>query len=116
MQGSMGSLEGLEDDMRLLEQEYQQGALSPEVEQKQKKILDKLLEAKKSLRERKLDPERQSETAKQQQPPPGPVPVPIEEPWERQLHGLLENHEGDLSPEDRQILERYYLQLAEEEP
>ena len=45
-----------------------------------------------------------------------PTPTPVEEPWEKQLHGLLESHEADLSPEERQILERYYLHLAEDQP
>jgi hypothetical protein len=116
LQGSMGSLEGLEDDMKDLERQYQQGALSPEAEAKQKKILDKLLEAKESLRERKLDPERESKTGKQLPPQEPSASRPVEDEWEKQLRGLLENHEADLSPEDRQILERYYLRLAEEEP
>lgn len=116
LQGSMGSLEGLEDDMKDLERDYKDGALRPEVEEKQKKVLDKLLEAQKSLRERKLDPQRESQTAKPMAPAPPSPSRPVEEPWELQLHGLMEDHEADLSPEDRQVLERYYLRLAEEEP
>jgi hypothetical protein len=116
LQGSMGSLEGLEDDMKDLERQIEQGALSPEVEQRQKKILDKLLEAQKALRERKLDPERESESAKPAPPAESAPSKPVEDPWEKQLHGLLDDPEADLSPEDRQILERYYLRLAEEEP
>jgi uncharacterized protein DUF4175 len=116
MQGSMGSLEGLEDDMKDLEKHYQQGALTPEAEQKQKKILDKLLEAQQALRERKIDPERESRSAKAQPPAESAPSKMVEDPWEKQLHGLLDDPEADISPEDRQILERYYLRLAEDQP
>ncbi len=116
LQGGMGSLEGLDDEMRELERHLSEGALKPEIAERQEKILDKLLEAERSLRERKLSPERQSKTAKEQAPFQARSPEKPKELWERQLEGLLEDQESELSPEERSILEQFYLRLAQEEP
>ncbi|MBN1825133.1 MAG: hypothetical protein JW958_02630 [Candidatus Eisenbacteria bacterium] len=109
-----GRLDEITEEMRKVEQELENADLSPETRERQERILSRMLDAQRSLRERGYRKLRRSETAgeaaaRETPGPRGPVGRELEEMRDDPFR-----EDGFVSPPEYEELIRAYFRALEE--
>ena len=98
--------------MRETERELRGGRLSEETLQRQQNILQRLLEAERSVNQRGREEQRQSETGHDRPDPDRPDHLDAPEgPADRLRHDLIRALESGYAPDYQDLIKRYFEQL-----
>ena len=116
--GIMGDLNKIADEMKSVQEDMEGGALTPETVRKQERILSRLLDSQRSMRERDHERRRQSETASEYtRKSPPELNVSSIEGQNRLRNDLLKAMEEGYSRDYEELIRTYYeaLQTLERE-
>lgn len=108
----LGDLEKIADEMREVVRNLQQSNVNPETVQKQERILSRLLDASRSMRERDFEKRRRSETGTQiARKSPGELDPSTLEGHDRLREDLLKALEQGYSKDYQELIRKYFEAL-----
>jgi len=111
----LGDLDQLIEDMKRVEEDLRRKDVDPRIKERQERILSRLLDAQRSIRQQEMSPQRQSETgtlARRRSPPPIPEDLLRHE---RTLEEDVLRGANDRYPTQyRRLVEEYFRALSRE--
>jgi len=108
----LGRLDQVEREMREVEEQLRQGLASGELEEKQNRILSRLLDAQRSVNRRDFDPQRESRTGEDvARPSPGAIPGEMLLENDRLRLDLLKAEADRFPAQYRALIESYLRSL-----
>jgi hypothetical protein len=107
----MGSMDKVKEDMEKTEQELLNNVITQETLLRQQKILSRMLDATKSVRERDMEEQRQSKSASEQQ---RVSPAELDEKQKQELlrYELLRSLDAEYNPGIKILIERYFQEFG----
>ena len=110
----LGDLQRVANDMREVQTDMAQGNVNPETLQKQDRILSRLLDAQRSMRERDFEKRRKAEsgTAATRQSPP-PIDLSTVEGRNRLQRDLLRALEEGYARDYEELIKKYFEALQQ---
>lgn len=116
MQNLLGELSGLGKEMQEIEELLQQDETGAKVQEKQERLLQRLLDAEKSVREQKDDQKRKGETAQEYERLDRPADLDDAKALLRKkaLENKARLNRERIVPEYRDVLKDYFQRLSEE--
>lgn len=107
----MGNMDKVKEDMEKTEQELINNVITQETLLRQLKILSRMLDATKSVRERDMEEQRQSKTGSEQQ---RINPAELDEKQKQELlrYELLRSLEAEYNPAIKILIERYFQEFG----
>ena len=108
----LGRLDKAQDEMRDVEEVLRQGAMSGELEEKQQRILSRLLDAQRSVNRRDFDPQRESRVGEDVvRRSPGEIPAELMRQSDRFRQDLLKSELDRYPAQYRAFVEAYLRSL-----
>lgn len=112
----LGRLDQIAKDMEEVVKDLQNRAVDRQTVERQQRILSRLLDAQRSLRERDFSKERQAETGKTYRTiSPGPLPPDLGERASRMQQDLLRALQENYTRDFQQLIQRYFEALSQQE-
>ncbi len=112
----LGDLDQVAREMAEVESNLQQGNVNPETIKKQERILSRMLDSQRSLRERDYEKRRRAEAGRTlSRPTPADIDLSAQEGKNRLRQELLKVLEGRYSKDYEDLIRRYFEQLEKEE-
>jgi hypothetical protein len=112
----LGDLDRVAQDMIEVQTDLEQGDISPETLQKQERILSRLLDSQRSVRERDYEKRRKAEPGKEyERSLPGEIDLTTQEGRNRLRQEMLKVLEGKYTRDYEELIRRYFEQLEKEE-
>lgn len=112
----LGDLEKIAEEMKEVQTDLEQGNVNPETIQKQERILSRLLDSQRSMRERDYEKRRRAEAGKNyQRTSPADLDLSTQEGKSRLRQELLKALEGKYSKDYEELIRKYFEQLEKEE-
>ncbi len=109
----LGRLDQAQKEMKEVEEQLRQGATGDDLEQKQTKILSRLLDAQRSLNRRDFDPEREARRAEDiARPSPAALPADLMRETDRLRLDLLKADADRYPSQYRAFIEAYLRTLG----
>jgi hypothetical protein len=107
----MGNMDKVKEDMEKTEQDLMNNIITQETLLRQQKILSRMLDASKSVRERDMEEQRQSKSGSQQD---RVSPAELNEDQKRELlrYELLKSLEAEFNPGMKILIERYFQEFG----
>ena len=103
-------------EMQEVQTDLEQGNVNPNTAKKQDRILSRLLESTKSMRERDYEKRRKAETGKDiQRVSPADIDLSTQEGKNRLREELLKVLEGKYSKDYESLIKKYFEQLEKED-
>ena len=117
LQKTLGDLGKIAQEMREVQTDLAQSAVSPETMQKQDRILSRLLDAQRSARERDFEKRRRSESGRDvARPGPGPLDLTSQEGKNRLRRDLLKALEQGYARDYQELIKKYFDALEQQNP
>ena len=114
---TLGDLGKIAQEMREVQTDLAQSAVSPETMQKQDRILSRLLDAQRSARERDFEKRRRSESGRDvARPGPGPLDLTSQEGKNRLRRDLLKALEQGYARDYQELIKKYFDALEQQNP
>ncbi|MFH1681912.1 MAG: hypothetical protein ABIH26_14890, partial [Candidatus Eisenbacteria bacterium] len=111
----LGKLDQIVEDMRKVERDLEKANLSPETRERQEKILSRMLDAQRSLRERGYRRERRSRAGEEvDAASPESIPRTLSEIRDRMREDPIRGQEFAVPPEYDELIRSYFRSLTEE--
>lgn len=111
----LGKLDQILEEMRKVERDLEKANLSPETRERQEKILSRMLDAQRSLRDRGYRRERRSRTGGEMETvSPESIPRTLSEVRERMREDPLRTRDLAVPPEYEELIRSYFRSLTEE--
>ena len=108
----LGNMDQIAEEMKEVEQDFRSRQLDRETIERQNRILSRLLDAGRSIREREYSRKRQAETGTQVfAPTPDPLPEDLGEHSQRWLQDLLRARKQGFSRDYLELIQKYYEAL-----
>lgn len=107
----LGDMKKVEKDMEQTEQEMINNMITQETLLRQQKILNRMLDATKSVRERDMDEERKSTTARELDRQ-SPAELTEKEKQDRLRYELLKSLEAEYNPALKTLIEQYFQEFG----
>ena len=108
----LGRLDQARSDMQQVEEELRQGTPGDDLEERQTKILSRMLDAQRSLNRRDFDPQRESRSgADVARAAPAPLPASLLRENDRLRRDLMKADEDRYPSQYRALIERYLQRL-----
>ena len=107
----MGNLDKVKEDMEKTEQELINNTITQETLLRQQKILNRMLDATKSVRERDMEERRESKTGEEQQRV-SPSELTEQQRQELLRYELLRSLETEYNPSLKIMIERYFQEFG----
>ncbi|MBI3192945.1 MAG: hypothetical protein HYZ34_00600 [Ignavibacteriae bacterium] len=102
--------------MQEVQTDLEQGDVNPETLQKQERILSRLLDSQRSMREKDFEKRRRSEAGKnQQRQSPTDIDFTTQEGKNKLREELLKVLEGKYSKDYENLIRKYFEELEKEE-
>ena len=112
----LGDLDRIAQEMQEVQTDLQQGNVNPNTLQKQDKILSRLLESTRSMRERDYEKRRRAETGKDiSRPSPAEIDLSTKEGKNKLHEELLKVLESKYTKDYEDLIKKYFEQLETEE-
>jgi hypothetical protein len=112
----LGDLDKIADEMKEVQTDLEQGNVNPETIQKQERILSRLLDSQRSMRERDYEKRRRAEAGKEYQKlSPTELDLSTQEGKSRLRQELLKVLEGKYSKDYEELIRKYFEQLEKVE-
>lgn len=112
----LGDLDQVAKDMTEVQTDLAQGNVNPETVKKQERILSRMLDSQRSLRERDYEKRRRAEAGKTiYRATPADIDLSTQEGKNRLRQELLKVLEGKYSKDYEELIRRYFEQLEKEE-
>jgi hypothetical protein len=112
----LGNLDDIVERMRDVEQDLEQANLSDETRERQEKILSRMLDAQRSLRERGYKRQRRSQAGEEVEAAiPAELPRSLSEARERIREDLIRMPNFVYPPEYEELIRSYFRALTEED-
>jgi hypothetical protein len=112
----LGDLDKIAQEMQEVQTDLQQGNVNPNTLQKQERILSRLLESARSMRERDYEKRRQAAAGKNiLQPSPANIDLSTQEGKNKLREELLKVLEGKYTKDYEELIKKYFEQLEKEE-
>ena len=112
----LGDLDKIAQEMQEVQTDLQQGNVNPNTLQKQERILSRLLESARSMRERDYEKRRQAAAGKNiLQPSPTDIDLSTQEGKNKLREELLKVLEGKYTKDYEELIKKYFEQLEKEE-
>jgi hypothetical protein len=112
----LGDLDHIAQEMQEVQTDLEQGNVNPNTINKQEKILSRLLDSQRSMRERDYEKRRKAETGKNiQRVSPADVDVSTQEGKNKLRQELLKVLEGKYSKDYEELIKKYFEQLEKED-
>jgi Asp-tRNA(Asn)/Glu-tRNA(Gln) amidotransferase C subunit len=113
----LGDLEKVTQDMQEVQSNLSQGNVNPEVMQKQDRILSRLLESQKSMRERDYEKRRTAETGTTvRRAGPAELDLGSQEGKDALREELYQVREGKYARDYEELIRKYFEQLEQAPP
>lgn len=109
--GAQSALQRLQEEMGRAAAELRRGRLSDGVAPRQQQILQRMLEAERSVNERGQEERREAQTGTPRPAPPPPPLPPPDRPADRVRADLLRLLESGYSPDIQNLIRRYFERL-----
>jgi hypothetical protein len=111
----LGDLDQIARDMQEVQTNLEQGNVNPETLQKQERILSRLLDSQRSMRERDYEKRRRAETGQNvRRTSPAEIDLTTQEGRNRLREELLKVREGKYSKDYEELIRKYFEQLEKE--
>ncbi len=112
----LSDLDRIAQEMQEVQTDLVQGNVSPETQQKQERILSRLLDSQRSLRERDYEKRRRAEAGTNvDHASPGSIDFSTQEGKNKLRDELLKAIEGKYSKDYEDLIRKYFEQLEKEE-
>ncbi len=112
----LGDLDRVAQEMQEVQTDLEQGDVNPETLQKQERILSRLLDSQRSMREKDFEKRRRSEAGKnQQRQSPTDIDFTTQEGKNKLREELLKVLEGKYSKDYENLIRKYFEELEKEE-
>lgn len=112
----LGNMDKIVEDMKKVEKDFSQQHVSRETIERQNRILSRMLDAQKSMREREYSKKRKAETAKNYIAiNPGELPKNLGEQRNRLQQDLLRAKKEGYTKDYLELIKRYFEALSEDE-
>ncbi len=112
----LGNMEKIVDDMKKVEKDFSQQHVSRETIERQNRILSRMLDAQKSMREREYSKKRKAETARNYLAiNPGELPKDLGEQRSRLQQDLLRAKKEGYTKDYLELIKRYFEALSEDD-
>jgi hypothetical protein len=112
----LGDLDKIAEEMREVQTDLEQGNVNPETIQKQERILSRLLDSQRSMRERDYEKRRRAEAGKDYQKlRPADLDLSTQEGKSRLRQELLKVLEGKYSKDYEELIKKYFEQLEKKD-
>jgi hypothetical protein len=113
--GLMSNLDAVIEEMKQVEQDLSQLVVNRELIQRQEKILSRLLDVQRSVRQREFKEKRESEVGKEYQIPPTPtLPADLGERKKLLREKLLQALKEDYPKDYERLIKLYFESLLNE--
>lgn len=110
----LGGLDDIVEEMRKIERDLENAQISPETRERQERILSRMLDAQRSLRERGYKKSRRSKVARDfEATAPGSLPSSVEDVKERMREDLVRMPNYQYPPEYEELIRSYFRSLTE---
>ena len=106
------ALQRVEEEMRQAAQDLRDGGLDHRTEPRQNQILERLLEAERSVNQRGREPQREAQTGRDRPAPPASRPR-TERPADRIRGDLIRALESGYAPDYQDLIKRYFERLQQ---
>ena len=111
----LGDLDQLAGDMKEVEERLEQHRVDPRIKERQEKILSRLLDAQRSVRQQEMSPKRQSETGTlAARPSPPPLPDEVLRNLRTLEEDVLRGANDRYPTQYRKLVEAYFRALSRE--
>jgi hypothetical protein len=112
----LGDLDRIAQEMREVQSDLEQGNVNPATLQKQERILSRMLDSQRSLRERDYEKRRKAEAGKTPAPrSPADIDLTTQEGRNKLRDELLKVLEGKYAKDYELLIKRYFEQLEREQ-
>jgi len=112
----LGDLDRIAQEMQEVQTDLEQGDVNPATLQKQERILSRLLDSQRSMREKDFEKRRRSEAGKnQQRQSPTDIDFTTQEGKNKLREELLKVLEGKYSKDYEDLIRKYFEKLEKEE-
>ncbi|MBI4546613.1 MAG: hypothetical protein HY707_01430 [Ignavibacteriae bacterium] len=112
----LGDLDRIAEEMIEVQTDLEQGGVNPETIKKQERILSRLLDSQRSLRERDYEKRRRAESGKNiQRLSPAKIDLTTQEGRNRLREELLKLRDAKYSKDYEELIRKYFEQLEKEE-
>jgi hypothetical protein len=112
----LGNLDDIAKQMQEVQTDLEQNNVNPNTIQKQERILSRLLDSQRSMRERDYEKRRQAQTGKDiQHASPSALDLSTQEGKDRLREELLKVLEGKYSKDYESLIKRYFEQLDQQD-
>ncbi len=110
----LGSLDDIVEEMRNMERDLEGANITPETRERQEKILSRMLDAQRSMRERGYKKERRSDSGGRfEAAVPGDLPRTLSESRDRIRDDLVRMPNFEYPPEYEELIRSYFRALTE---
>lgn len=111
----LGDLDRVAQEMQEVQTDLSQGDVNPETLQKQEKILSRLLDSQRSMRERDFEKRRKAEGGKEYtRTSPGEIDLSTQEGRNKLREEMLKIRAGKYSKDYEALIKKYFEQLEKE--
>jgi hypothetical protein len=112
----LGDLDRIAREMQEVQTDLEQGNVNPNTIDKQQRILSRLLDSQRSMRERDYEKRRKAETGKNiRQASPADIDLTTQEGKNKLRQELLKMLEGKFSKDYEELIKKYFEQLEKED-
>jgi hypothetical protein len=111
----LGDLDRAAQEMMEVQTDLEQGNVNPQTLQKQERILSRLLDSQRSMRERDFEKRRRAESGKTlQRTSPGDIDLSTQEGKNRLREELLKLRESRYAKDYEELIRKYFEELEKE--
>jgi len=113
----LGDLNAIAQEMREVQTDLAQGSVNPETLSKQERILSRMLDSQRSMRERDYEKRRRAETGKDRlRTSPGEIDLTTRNGRNRLREDLLKALEEGYARDYQELIKQYFEALEQEQP